>query len=130
MGDNVWQYHPAVEELAREVIGAAIEVHRTLGPGFLENVYENAMAVELELRKIPFQRQVALGIVYKGADVGEGRVDLLVDKQLVVELKAVDALLPIHTAQALAYLHAFDLLLINFKVQLVRDGIKRITKFC
>jgi GxxExxY protein len=79
-----------VEELAGLVIDAALEVHRALGPGFLEAVYEQAWAVELELRGIPFQRQVPIAIKYKGFDIGDGRIDLLVEDCLVVELKAVE----------------------------------------
>lgn len=118
-----------VDQIAREVIGAALEVHRILGPGFLESVYENALAVELKLRGIPFQRQRAVGVDYKGEDVGDGRLDLLVADRLVVELKAVDALLPIHSAQVISYLKAIDLplgLLLNFNVSLMKQGIKRV----
>lgn len=120
-----------VDGIAHAVIGAAIEVHRVLGPGYLESVYEEAMVVELGLRGIAFVRQVPFGLDYKGRRVGEGRVDLLVDGSLVVELKTVDALAPIHKAQVLSYLRALDLtlgLLINFKVAVVRDGIKRVVR--
>ncbi len=118
-----------LEHLAHETIGAAIEVHRILGPGFLESVYEAALAVELESRHLAFQRQVPVGIVYKGVTVGESRLDLLVGEKLVVELKAVDALLPIHKAQIISYLKALNSplgLLINFKVEVLRQGIQRI----
>ncbi len=118
-----------LERLARETIGAALEVHRNLGPGFLESVYEAALAVELEGRNVPFQRQVLIGIAYKGVTVGESRLDLLVGERLVVELKAVDALLPIHKAQIISYLKALSSplgLLINFKVEVLRQGIQRI----
>jgi GxxExxY protein len=90
----------------RQVIGVAIEVHRVLGPGFLESVYEEALSVELKLRGIPFKRQVGLGIQYKGKDVGEGRMDMLIKDVLVVELKTVESLAPIHKAQAISYLKA------------------------
>jgi len=115
--------------LARQVIGAAIEVHRALGPGFLESVYEEALCVELGLRRIPFARQVAVGVAYKGTAVGESRLDLLVGGRLIVELKAAESLLPIHSAQVLSYLRATGnqlALLINFNVPVLKGGIKRI----
>ncbi|NLZ62248.1 MAG: GxxExxY protein [Lentisphaerae bacterium] len=117
------------DDLANAVIGAAIEVHRTLGPGYLESVYEEALAVELSLRKIPFERQKPIGVKYKGRLVGEARLDLLIDSKLIVELKVVDALAPIHTAQVISYLKTMRLplgLLINFNVLLLKKGIKRI----
>ncbi len=120
---------PAIDTLATATIGAAIEVHRILGPGYLESVYEEALAFELSLRKIPFERQKIVGVDYKGKDVGEGRLDIFVDKRLVVELKAVDAFVPIHSAQVISYLKATKLplgLLINFNVPLLKNGIKRI----
>ncbi len=118
-----------IDKLAHEVIGAAIEVHRVLGPGYLESVYEEALAVELRLRNIPFEQQKELAVDYKGYAVGEGRLDFLVNGCLVMELKAVEALVPIHTAQVMSYLQAMNLplgLLINFHVPLLKDGIKRI----
>ncbi len=118
-----------IDELASAVIGAAIEVHRVLGPGFLESVYEEALAVELELRGIEFERQKSVHLDYKGHSIGEGRLDLFVKDRLVVELKAVDTMAPIHTAQIMSYLKALDLplgLLINFKVSLLKHGIKRV----
>lgn len=118
-----------LDELARAVIGAAIEVHRTLGPGFLESVYEEALAVELDLRGIEFRRQVPVAVNYKGRAVGEARLDFLVEDGLIVELKAVDELAPIHQAQVISYLKASGrrlALLINFNVPVLRGGIKRI----
>jgi GxxExxY protein len=118
-----------LDRLAYQTIGAAIEVHRYLGAGFLESIYEAALAIELEKRKIAFQRQVGIDIQYKGVRIGESRLDLLVGNQLVVELKAVDALLPIHKAQVLSYLKAVNKplgLLINFKVGVLRDGVQRV----
>jgi GxxExxY protein len=118
-----------LDRLAHAVIGAAIEVHRLIGPGFLESVYEEALCVELQLRGIPFIRQPIVSVDYKNHVVGEGRLDLLVGNALIVELKAVDALAPIHTAQVISYLkttgHQLGLL-INFNVPILRDGIKRI----
>jgi GxxExxY protein len=120
---------PEVDRLAHDVIGAALEVHQSLGPGYLESVYEEALCVELELRAIPHRRQQIVSVNYKNHSVGEGRIDLVVDDALVVELKAVDALAPIHTAQMISYLKAthYQLgLLINFNVQILRDGIRRV----
>ena len=120
---------PKLDQLTHEVIGAAIEVHRTLGPGYLEAVYEEALAIELALRGIPFTRQVVIAVDYKGHSVGESRLDLLVGGQLVTELKAVEALAPIHSAQVISYLkttgHPLGLL-INFNVCCLKDGVKRV----
>lgn len=118
-----------VDELARAVIGAAIEVHRCLGPGYLERVYEGALRVELRVRGIAFERQRALPVVYKGQAIGQGRIDFLVEDSLILELKAVDTLLPIHTAQMISYLKALRCrlgLIINFNVPMLRMGIQRI----
>ena len=116
-------------QLTGAVIGAAIEVHRVLGPGFLESVYEEALCVELNLRRIPYIRQCVVAVNYKGQSVGEGKLDLLVSNTLIVELKAVENLAPIHKAQVISYLkmtcHPLALL-INFNVPLLKDGIKRI----
>lgn len=117
------------DELAHAVIGAALEVHRILGPGFLEDVYEQALCVELRLRGILFERQKPAKVEYKGEYVGEGRLDLLVKDQLIVELKAVREVAPFHTAIVLSYLKITGrrlALLINFKVPRLRDGIRRI----
>ena len=118
-----------VDELAHEVIGCAIEVHRHLGPGFLESVYEEALAIEFRMRGIPYERQKVIAVSYKDSPVGEGRLDFLVGGRLVVELKAVEALAPIHRAQVISYLRATCLqlgLLFNFNVPLLKDGFQRI----
>ena len=120
---------PELDRLARAVIGAAIEVHRILGPGLLEAAYEEALCVELALRNIPFTRQPVVTVSYKSHPVGQSRLDLLVDDALVVELKAVDALNDIHKAQVISYLKMSGLqlgLLMNFNVTVLKDGIKRI----
>lgn len=120
-----------VDRLAYRMIGAAIEVHRSLGPGYLESVYEAAMRVELTLRGIPFVPQRGFALMYKDHDVGQGRIDLLVGDLLIVEIKACDALAPIHTAQVISYLKATNKqlsLLINFNVRRLKEGIKRIAK--
>ena len=120
---------PAVDALAKAAIGAAIEVHSVLGAGFLESVYEQALAIELGLRGIPFQRQHPIALTYKNELVGEARLDLLIGGKLILELKAVDAIHPIHHAQVLNYLKATGLqlgLLMTFNVEQMKDGIKRI----
>jgi GxxExxY protein len=118
-----------LNSLTDQVIGAAIEVHRSLGPGYLEAVYEEALAIELQLRRIAFERQFRFNTKYKGHTVGEGRIDLLVEGAVIVELKAVDNLLPIHQAQVISYLKALELplgLLLNFNVPVLKSGIRRI----
>jgi GxxExxY protein len=120
-----------LDRLAHEIIGAAIEVHRILGPGYLESIYEEALCIELKLRTISFERQAPVQIVYKGAAIGQGRLDLLVQGKLIVEIKTVETLAPIHKAQALSYLKATGLqlaLLINFNAAVLKDGIKRIVR--
>lgn len=120
---------PALSRLTFEVIGAAMDVHSALGPGFLEGVYEEALCVELKLRRIGFQRQVAVPMKYRGFHVGLARLDLLVEDQVIVELKAVEALSRVQTAQVVAYLKAKQLrlgLLINFNATHLRHGIRRV----
>ena len=117
------------DALAHVVIGSAIEVHRHLGPGYLESVYEDALAIELNLRGIPFERQFPIAVQFKGHPVGKGQLDFLVCERLVVELKAVEELAPVHKAQVLSYLRTTGLilgLLINFNVKFLKDGIKRV----
>ena len=119
-----------INELTGEVIGAAIEVHKALGPGLLESVYEECMCVELDLREIPHERQKELPVEYKGTKLDCGyRLDILVARKLVVELKACNSLEPIHEAQLLTYLKLTGLkvgLLINFNVPVLKEGIKRL----
>ena len=122
--------HTTINDLSSAIIGAAIEVHRTLGPGLLESAYEQCLAQELSLRDIPFERQKLLPIHYKGTQLDCGyRLDFLVAGIIVVEVKALEALLAIHQAQLLSYLKlgGWKLgLLINFHVPLLREGIKRV----
>jgi GxxExxY protein len=118
-----------IDRLAYRVIGCAIEVHRHLGPGFLESVYEEALSLELRRQEIPFAHQSEISIAYKGDAVGVGRVDFLIDNQLIVELKATDALANIHTAQVLSYLRMTRCklgLLVNFNVTMLRQGVERV----
>ena len=107
----------ATDELSGRVIGAAMKVHATLGPGFSEAVYQNALALEMSVDGIPFEREVKLEVRYQGELVGQYRADLLVDRSLILELKAVQAILPEHEVQVVNYLTATGLeraLLLNF----------------
>jgi GxxExxY protein len=118
-----------LEELTHSVIGAAMDVHTAIGPGFLEAIYEEALCVELRHRGIPFERQFAVTMMYRGVEVGRARLDLVIDRRLVVELKAVDAISRVHCAQLHAYLKATQItrgLLLNFNAFSLRDGIKRV----
>jgi GxxExxY protein len=120
-----------VDQLAYAVLGAAIEVHSELGPGHDESAYEKALCVELTNRGIPFVHQSRFRLMYKGQEVGTGRLDLLVGDSLVVEIKSVEQLAPLHTAQTVAYLRATNktlALLINFNVRRVKDGVKRVAR--
>ncbi|HEY63946.1 MAG TPA: GxxExxY protein [Caldilineae bacterium] len=116
-------------QITEAIIGAAIEVHRTLGPGLLESAYEECLAHELTLRRVPFERQVPLPVQYKGLSLDCGyRLDLLVAQTVVVEIKAVEQLLPIHEAQLLTYMKLGGWpvgLLINFNVPVLKRGIRR-----
>ena len=117
-------------DVSGKIIGAAIEVHKHLGPGLLESAYEECLCCELDLRGIEFKRQVPLPLNYKGLNLDCGyRLDLLVEDKIIVELKTVEAIAPIHEAQMLTYLKVRDMrvgLIINFNVRLLVDGIKRL----
>ena len=121
--------NPHINDLTYAVIGAAIEVHRTLGPGLLESSYRECLCRELSLQHVDFQREHGLPVRYKGIQLECGyRLDLLVANLLVVEIKAVEALAPIHDAQLLTYLRLGGWkvgLLINFNVVVLKDGIRR-----
>lgn len=116
--------------LSHAIIGAAIEVHRHLGPGLLESVYEAALSREMWLRGVAFRRQVALPLEYKGVLLGTGvRLDLIVGHRVIVEVKSIEKFSSIHTAQILTYLKLTGLrlgLLINFNVQFLRNGVRRV----
>ncbi|MGA2326235.1 MAG: GxxExxY protein [Bryobacteraceae bacterium] len=118
------------DELTHAVIGAALEVHRALGPGLLESAYQQCLCRELTLRQVPFTREMSLPVVYKGSRVDcSYRIDLLIDEQVVVEVKAVETILPIHVAQVLTYLRLGNWkvgLLINFNVPVLKAGIRRL----
>ena len=118
-----------VNELSFKVIGAAMEVHRELGPGLLESTYEECLCYELSKANLPFQRQLELPIHYKSIKLDCGyRMDIVVDKRLVLELKSVEVTLPLHEAQLITYLKLSQIdngLLINFNVPFLKEGIHR-----
>ncbi len=117
-------------QLTEKNIGAAIEVHRHLGPGLLESTYQACLARELELASIPFEREKPVPVEYKGLNVDCGyRLDFVVDGKVIVELKSVDAISAVHSAQLMTYMRLSGLkvgLLINFNVPVLKNGIKRI----
>jgi len=116
--------------LTQKIIGAAIEVHRNLGRGLLESIYEEALCFELEIRGLKFQRQVEVDVIYKGKIIKGQRLDLLVEKQVIVELKSLSKLPEYATAQILSYLKATGLkrsLLINFGEKRLVEGITRLS---
>ncbi len=117
------------KELSHAIIGAAIEIHRTLGPGLLEAVYEECLAREFTLRAIPFERRKPIPLVYKDLKLECGyRLDFLVSSRIVVEIKAIEAIAPIHESVMLTYLRLAESplgLLINFNVPILKDGIRR-----
>ncbi len=117
-------------ELSSKIIGACIEVHRQLGPGLLESTYEACLAYELKILGFKFRQQISLPVVYKNIKLDAGyRIDLLVENKLIIEIKSIEALAPIHTAQILTYLKLTDIklgLLINFNSVRLVDGLKRV----
>ena len=116
-------------ELTGLIIGAAIEVHRELGPGLLESVYQTCLVMELKELGLDVKTEIAMPVVYKGMELNQGyRIDVLVEDEVVIELKTVDRLTDVHTAQILTYMRLGEHpigLLINFKVKLLKNGIKR-----
>jgi GxxExxY protein len=119
-----------VNRLSSRIIGAAIEVHKALGPGLLESAYEECMCRELSLQGLSFERKKPLSVVYKGISLDCGyRLDIVVENAIILELKSCEKIEPIHKAQLLTYLKLSDLslgLLLNFNVTVMRDGIVRI----
>ncbi len=116
--------------LTQQIIGAAIEVHRTLGPGLLETIYEQALCHEFELRGIRYARQVEIDVVYKDKAVKGQRIDIIVEDEVIVEVKSLSNLPDASMAQVLSYLKATGFkraLLMNFGAKMLRDGIKRIS---
>jgi GxxExxY protein len=116
-------------QLSGEILDAAITVHKEMGPGLLESVYELCMFKELQLRNIFVEHQVPVPLFYKGEDLNKDyRIDILVENEIIIELKAVDFVLPVHEAQIISYLKLTDKrlgLLINFNVPLLKEGFKR-----
>jgi len=114
-----------------KIIGAAVEVHRTLGPGYLEKIYEQSLAVELEIRDVSFERQFDFSVIYKDREVGRGTADFLCYGDFVVELKAAESTVPAHEAQVISYLTATRNavgLLLNFGRETLKDGITRVVQ--
>ncbi|MEM6854375.1 MAG: GxxExxY protein [Planctomycetota bacterium] len=123
------EIEPDLNVIAEKVIGAAIEVHRFFGPGFSEASYHAAMRIELQEREIAFVSEAPVDLLYKGRSIGSGRIDLLVDSQLVVELKAAHSRPDKYTKQVLTYLKATGLrlgLILNFETELLKDGVARV----
>jgi GxxExxY protein len=127
--DEEMEPNPDLNRITNDILGAAIEVHRTLGPGFPEAVYCKALEVEFAARGISFRPQCSFDVTYKGVVVGQGKMDFLVEEKVILEIKAVEAFAPVHTAQTVSYLRATRhklALLVNFNVRRLKDGIKRI----
>ncbi len=130
--DRSKSYEPIPAEVAaasHEIIGAAIEVHRHLGPGFLESVYEQALVHEMQARGLVVHQQKPIAVTYKELQIEGQRLDVLVEPGVIIELKAVEHLLPIHEAQLMSYLRTTGCrlgLLINFRQSVLKNGIKRI----
>ena len=118
-----------VDDITEAIIGAAIEVHRQLGPGLLESAYQNCLCQELMLRRIPHEKELKLPVLYKGVEIKAGyRVDVLVKEIVAVEIKAIEKILPVHHAQMLTYLRVGNFpagLLLNFNVSKLAKGINR-----
>ena len=118
------------EKIAKEIVDAAFTVHSALGPGLLESVYETCLAHEFEKRGMAFQRQCSLPVVYDGITIDAGlRFDLMVEESVIIELKAVEKIIPLYKAQILTYLKLSGIrlgFLINFNVPLIKDGIDRV----
>ena len=117
------------EELAKEIFFASLEVHKIMGPGLLESVYEICLLKELQLRNISAETQVGIPLQFKGFDLSkEYRIDILVEKEIIIELKSIDIILPVHHAQIISYLKLADKrmgFLINFNVPIIKSGFKR-----
>ena len=118
-----------LKDITKQIISCAIEVHSILGPGLLESVYEEALTHEFSVRKLRYERQKEICLSYKGKDIGNHRMDYLIEDDVIVELKAVETMHRIYEAQVLTYLRALGKrvgLLINFNAVLLKDGIKRL----
>ena len=127
--DEEMEGDPELNRITNLIIGAAIAVHKDLGPGYDEQTYENALAIEFGVRGIRFERQYLVGIFYRGQKVGERRLDFLVEETVVLELKAVEQLIGLFTSQTISYLKASKrklALLMNFNTRKLSEGIRRI----
>lgn len=117
------------EELAKQIFLASLEVHKIMGPGLLESVYEMCLLRELQLRNVSAESQIGIPLQFKGLDLSkEYRIDILVEKEIIIELKSVDTILPVHQAQIISYLKLADKrmgFLINFNVPIIKNGFKR-----
>jgi GxxExxY protein len=117
------------EELAKEIFFASLEVHKIMGPGLLESVYEMCLLRELQLRNVSVESQVGIPLHFKGFDLSkEYKIDILVEKEIIIELKSVDIILPVHQAQIISYLKLADkrmVFLINFNFPIIKNGFKR-----
>ena len=125
------EIEPELDAVTERIIGACIEVHKELGPGLTEALYQEALCHEFDLRGVRYQKQVTVPVTYKGKRIGETRVDLLVEDQVIVELKACEALNAVHRAQLICYLQLKELqvgLLVNFNVAVRKDGLKRVVR--
>jgi GxxExxY protein len=118
-----------INQITQKIIGCAIEVHNTLGPGLLESVYEECLAFELSSQRLLVERQIPLPVIYKNIELECGyRIDLLVEDSVIIELKSIEELMPVHEAQILTYMKLTNKevgLLINFNVNLLKEGIVR-----
>lgn len=115
--------------LTEQILGCAVEVHKHLGPGLLESVYETAICIELTTSGLTFKRQIGVPLYYKGTLISEHRPDLVVDDRVIVEVKSVERLDPVHTAQMLTYLRVAGLrtgLILNFNSAMLKHGIRRV----
>jgi len=127
--DEEMEPDAALNQITNAVIGACIAVHRELGPPYSEEIYEEALAMEFDARNISYSRQHKIEVHYRGRVIGTGRIDFLIERQVIVELKTVDQLAPVHTAQVISYLRTTGCrlgLLINFRTKMLKDGIRRI----
>jgi len=122
---------PDLEDLVQRTIGALLDVHRELGSGMSESVYAAAVRLELQARGVPFESEKTAPVRYKGHLIGHHRIDLLVDRRLVVEIKSVDCIHPVHVAQVVSYLRVTGArigLLVNFNVPVLKQGIRRVVR--
>jgi GxxExxY protein len=127
--DDEMEPNPALNQITNAIIGACIAVHRELGPPYSEQIYEEALAMEFDARKISYSRQHEIEVTYRGRVIGTGRIDFLVEGQVVLDIKTVDQLGAVHTAQVVSYLRTTGCrlgLLVNFKTKLLKDGIRRV----